>query len=447
MKQAAQTSVKVATLTGAAKDDTFNGVVYEDGGTYTLDVLANDPGAARLYSVSQDAGALAGTAQFPVATSTTLASGASVSIADGRLVYDAGTAFQSLGAGVVGYDTFVYTVRMANGALSTATATVAVTGVNDAASISGTGTGSASEDGTLSAGGSLAVSDVDAGENVFAAVDAAALAGTYGDFTFSGGAWTYTLRNGDANVQGLRGGEQVAETLQVGSLDTTASATIAVTVTGLNDQASITGGAAGDVTEDGTLTAGGTLAVSDVDLGEALFAAVDAAALAGTYGDFTFDGGAWTYTLRNGDTSVQALAFGQQVSDTLTVGSVDGTASQAITVTINGADEALIQQDPADPDPTPQDPAYQFSLNRNNVTGGESAIAFVNGVAVLDYFTSNDSVIWRNQDFTSITEVNAGGNTSISYQWQTGNNSGTVTLTLIGVGDVVISGNTLAMAA
>jgi len=339
MKQAAQTSVKVATITGAAKDDTFNGVVYEDGGSYTLDVLANDPGAARLYSVDQGAGALAGTAQFPVVTSATLASGATVSIADGKLVYDAGGAFQSLGAGVVGYDTFVYTVRMANGALSTATTTVAVTGVNDPASISGAATGS--------------------------------------------------------------------------------------------------------VAEDGVLTSGGTLAVSDVDLGEALFAAVDASALAGTYGDFTFDGGAWTYTLRNGDANVQALVFGQQVSDTLTVGSVDGTASQAITVTINGADEVVIQQDPA----PPQDPAYQFSLNRNNVTGGESAIAFVGGVAVLDYFTSNDSVIWRNQDFTSITEVNAGGNTTISYQWQTGNNSGTVTLLLVGVSDVVISGNTLTMAA
>lgn len=340
MKQT-QTSVKIATLTGAAKDDTFNGVVYEDGGSHVLDVLANDPGAARLYSVDQGAGALAGTAQFPVTASATLASGASISIVDGALVYDAAGAFQSLGAGVVGYDHFVYTVRMANGALSTAVATVEVTGVNDPASITGTDTGAASEDGTLTAGGQLTVHDVDTGENVFEAVASAALAGTYGDFTFDAGAWTYTLRNGDANVQ--------------------------------------------------------------------------------------------------------ALITGQSVSDTLTVGSADGTASQNITVTIHGTNEPVIQQEPLPP-PPPQDPVYHFSLNRNNVTGGESAIQFVNGVATLTYFTANDSVTWRNQDFTSITEVHAGGNTLVSYEWQTGNNSGTVTLTLVGVADVVISGNALTMA-
>jgi len=444
MKQT-QTSVKIATLTGAAKDDTFNGVVYEDGGSHVLDVLANDPGAARLYSVDQGAGALAGTAQFPVTASATLASGASISIVDGALVYDAAGAFQSLGAGVVGYDHFVYTVRMANGALSTAVATVEVTGVNDPASITGTDTGAASEDGTLTAGGQLTVHDVDTGENVFAAVASAALAGTYGDFTFDAGAWNYTLRNGDANVQALRGGEQVSDSLQVGSHDGTASTTIAVTVTGLNDPASISGTASGDVTEDGTLMAGDTLAVSDVDTGENVFAAVDPSALAGTYGDFTFDAGAWTYTLRNGDANVQALITGQSVSDTLAVGSADGTASQNITVTIHGTNEPVIQQEPLPP-PPPQDPVYQFSLNRNNVTGGESAIQFVNGVATLTYFTANDSVTWRNQDFTSITEVHAGGSTLVSYEWQTGNNSGTVTLTLVGVADVVISGNALTMA-
>jgi VCBS repeat-containing protein len=430
MKQA-QTSVKVSTITAAAKDDLFT-AVSEDGGHYTMDVLLNDPGSSDLYSVDQHAASFAGTAQFPVSNFATLARGATISIQNGQLVYYVGgAAFQNLGAGVVGYDTFVYTIRMANGALSTATATVAVTGVNDAASITGDTTGGVTEDGGLTTGGSLAVSDVDTGENVFGSVGA--LAGTYGDFTFVNGAWTYTLRNGDANVQSLRGTDVVSDTLQVSSLDGTDTETISVAVNGTNDVAFITGDTSGGVTEDGGLTTGGSLAVSDVDTGENVFGSVGA--LAGTYGDFTFDAGAWTYTLRNGDTNVQALVAGQTVSDTLQVQSLDGTASQAITVAINGADE-----------PPPPDPVYPFTVNRQNVTGGVTTIEFVNGVAVLDYFTANDSVSWGNGVFSSINEVNAGGNTSISYQWQTGNKVGEVTLVLIGVSDVNIDGNTLTMA-
>lgn len=375
MKQA-QTSVKVATITGAAKDDLFNGIVSEDGGAYTLDVLANDPGAARLYSVEQNAGSLAGTAQFPIVSSASLGSGATVSIVGGALVYEAGGGFQSLGAGVIGYDTFVYTVRMANGALSTATATVAVTGVNDLASISGTASGGVAEDGTGAAAGTLLVSDVDSGESAFQDVAAAALTGGYGDFTFDAGAWAYALRNGDANVQALRDGEEVSDSLVVASVDGTASETIVVTITGTNDAASISGTAAGSVAEDGTAVASGALVVSDVDTGEAVFSVP--AALAGVYGDFTFDAGAWTYTLRNGDANVQALATGQQVTDTLEVVSLDGTASQTITVTIDGVNEPSVV-----PDPEPEgNPVTQYMVNHGLTT--------INGRYVITGFDNND---------------------------------------------------------
>ena len=45
----------------------------------------------------------------------------------------------------------------------------------------------------------------------------------------------------------------------------------------------------GSVTEDGTTLVGGTVAAHDVDDGEAAFQAVPGSALAGVYGDFTFD--------------------------------------------------------------------------------------------------------------------------------------------------------------
>ncbi|WP_037394347.1 VCBS domain-containing protein, partial [Sinorhizobium fredii] len=66
------------------------------------------------------------------------------------------------------------------------------------------------------------------------------------------------------------------------------------------------------------------------------------ASLDGVYGTFTFDPaiGTWTYTLDNDRAATQALKQGQPVSDTLTVTSLDGTASHAIVVNIAGGNDA-----------------------------------------------------------------------------------------------------------
>ncbi|WP_454742913.1 VCBS domain-containing protein [Cupriavidus necator] len=239
------------------------------------------------------------------------------------------------------------------------TITVSITGANDHAAI----TASGSEDtsvaeaggaanaipGDTSASGTLAVSDVDAGEAHFAAVAPGSLAGQYGTFTFDSntGAWTYTLDNNKANA--LTAGQQVSDSLTVASADQSAQQTITVNITGANDHATITasgsedtlvteaGGAANAIAGDAS--ASGTLTVSDVDAGDTHFSAVPTASLLGQYGFFTFDtnSGAWTYTLDND--KADALTAGQQVSDSLTVVSGDQTAQQTITVNITGAND------------------------------------------------------------------------------------------------------------
>ncbi|QPN69364.1 VCBS domain-containing protein [Synechococcus sp. CBW1108] len=112
-----------------------------------------------------------------------------------------------------------------------------------------------------------------------------------------------------------------------------------------NYPAVISGTSTGDVTEDGgegEFTSG-SLSVSDDDSGESGFAPVDPAALIGTYGSFTFESGAWTYRLDNASAPVQELTAGETVTDSLTVQSVDLSASETITVTITGAgDSAFI---------------------------------------------------------------------------------------------------------
>lgn len=258
--------------------------------------------------------------------------------ADGNWIYTLGTKAQTLAAGTSATETF--TVQSADG--TEAEVAVTIDGANDAATIAGTASGDVAEDGTLTASGTLSVTDIDQGEAVFGAPDAVALEGEYGSFSFdeTTGAWEYTLDN--AKAQALKANQTVTETLTVSSVDGTATETIEVTVTGVNDAATITGTKSGNVVEDGTLTAAGTLGVTDADTGEASFQAVAPAALVGDYGSFSFDAatGAWEYALDNA--AAQSLKDGEQVSEELTVTSIDGTASETITVTVTGVNDAAL---------------------------------------------------------------------------------------------------------
>src|SRR5207248_2559445 len=147
------------------------------------------------------------------------------------------------------------------------------------------------------------------------------VAGTYGTFTFNTttGAWTYALDNTRAATQGLVAGQTVHDTLSVSSTDGTATQIIDVTVNGSNDNASIAGTATGSVTEAGginngtagTPTANGTLTVTDVDAGQAVFATPPS--LAATFPSSTLfpSTGAWTYALDNTRAATQGLVAGQ----------------------------------------------------------------------------------------------------------------------------------------
>lgn len=240
-------------------------------------------------------------------------------------------------------DQAVVDFSVTDGALATAnTLTITITGANDAASINGLATGGVAEDGALTAAGLLTVLDADAGQGQFATP--ASLLGTYGSFTFNSvnGSWSYLLNNSLTTVQALTAGQTVHDVLAVTSLDGTAAQTIDVAISGANDAAVIGGTSTGSVTEDGVLSAAGSLSVSDADAGQNRFATP--ASLAGAYGSFTFDAvnGSWGYLLNNSLPAVQTLNAGQSLHDLLTVTSLDGTATQTIDVTINGANEVIL---------------------------------------------------------------------------------------------------------
>lgn len=125
------TTEKIAFQTGAAKDERYASAINEDQTSVTLDVLANDPGSAKLYSLAQ--GITASSAQVDVLDTVTLASAAVITIEDGVVRYDiSGADHQALALGEVAVESFEYVIRMGNGALSIATATVEIVGLNDA---------------------------------------------------------------------------------------------------------------------------------------------------------------------------------------------------------------------------------------------------------------------------------------------------------------------------
>ncbi|MGF1756126.1 VCBS domain-containing protein, partial [Vibrio makurazakiensis] len=232
---------------------------------------------------------------------------------------------------------------------ATETITVNILGTNDGATI----TPSESEDvnvvevgldvaGDATAGGQLLVEDVDDGEAKFQ--DPGDLQGEYGTFTFDPdtGVWGYTLDPGLSDP--LNQDDAVTDSLQVTSLDGTATETITVNILGTNDGATITPSESEDVNVvevgldvAGDATAGGQLLVEDVDDGEAKFQ--DPGDLQGEYGTFTFntDTGVWGYTL-DPDLS-DPLNQDDAVTDSLQVTSLDGTATETITVNILGSND------------------------------------------------------------------------------------------------------------
>ncbi|WP_289298320.1 VCBS domain-containing protein [uncultured Reyranella sp.] len=357
-----------------AKDDAFSsaatGITENSIGIYRLDVMRNDLGgsAKKLWSLDNgvnNTGALNGyvagdllvqdTARSQAGSSDTSLNGARIWITtDGQVGYDASTLspsfrvqLQALNDGQSLTDSFTYAIRLANGALSWATATVQFAGSNDAAVISGVTSGTVTEAGGVAnaiAGlptvtGILTATDADNAANSFQAVTAETFtAGGYGSYTLTaGGAWTYTLDNANTAVQSLNAGQHLTDTFTVRTIDGTAEQ-VTVTIDGTND-AAVLSSAVANLTETDSatdLSTSGTLTVSDIDSAAAFVAQ---SATAGAYGTFAIDAaGAWTYTATSAHDEFVA---GQTYTDSFVVTSADGTAT-SVTVNILGTDDVAV---------------------------------------------------------------------------------------------------------
>ncbi|WP_394375377.1 retention module-containing protein [Stutzerimonas frequens] len=286
-------------------------------GTVTGQLVASDvdQGATLTFSVS-------GTAPAGFSLSS-----------DGRWTFDAtNSAYDSLAAGATQDLVIPYQVTDEHGGVADSTLTITITGTNDAAVISGDVAQSAAETDTpLILNGTLTSTDVDNADNSFTA---ASLVGTNGTLTLAAnGQWTFVANSA---FNELNVGEQVQETFTVTSIDGTEQ-DVTVTIIGTNDAAVISGDVAQSAAEaDAPLTLNGTLTSTDVDNADNSFTATS---LVGTNGTLTLAAnGQWTFVANS---AFNELNVGEQVQETFTVTSIDGT-EQDVTVTITGTNDAAV---------------------------------------------------------------------------------------------------------
>ena len=197
--------------------------------------------------------------------------------------------------------------------------------------------------------GALTSVDID-NDATFTTVASGASANGYGTFAMtSDGHWTFTVNNNNATVQALNVGGTLIDTFTVTSIDGTQQV-ISVTIHGADDAMVITGDTSGAITEQGGVNNGtgagsitGVVNATDVDSPSPSFTAVVAAtATSGGYGTYTLTaGGSWTYTLDNSKAAVQALNVGEDLTDSFTVVTTDGT-SKVVNITIHGANDAAV---------------------------------------------------------------------------------------------------------
>jgi VCBS repeat-containing protein len=224
----------------------------------------------------------------------------------------------------------------------------------------------------------------------------------------------------------------------------------------------VTGTTTGAVVEDGTQVATGTITVDDPDVGES--SVQPQSNVAGTYGTFSMlANGNWTYTLNNADPAVQGLAQGETVTDSFTVTSFDGTATQTVTVTVTGTNDAPVAQN--DAFATNEDTTVNGNVLADNgngpdddIDGDPLTVTHVNGSTAnvgTQIVLASGALLLLNADGSFSYDPNGqfealgpGDSAQDSFTYtisdgQGGSDTATVTLTINGVNDAPVATDSL----
>ena len=317
---------QTATITIAGTNDAptvgaaITAAANEDDASFSVDMLAgaSDIDTSDVLSVANAVGLTAG---------VTL-SGTSLNIDPSD------SAFQSLALGAVLSIIVSYDVVDSFGGVAAQTATITITGTNDAPVVSAV-TGAASEDGpaiTLTAD----FSDIDAGDTHTFSVDTVSTAGLVtdnGDGTFD--------YDPSGSFESLAVGETATDTFAYTVIDNnggSATNTVTVTITGANDAPSVTAALTAAANEDDAgFTVDMLSGASDIDASDVL----SVANVTGLTAGVTFAGS--TISVDPADAAFQALALGEVLNIVVSYDVVDGNggaAPQTATITITGTNDA-----------------------------------------------------------------------------------------------------------
>jgi VCBS repeat-containing protein len=361
--------------TPQAGDDLFlaarTGLTEDALGIRILDVMANDLGGAAKTLYSLDDGTSVGgirpadlliqdTARAEALSTDRSAHGAKIWItADGKVGYDASASaafveeLQHLAAGEYLTDSFTYAIRLGNGTLSWATATVQIAGANDAPVVTSALVSDtiAETNATLTDSGAITFTDADHGAVNTATLTSSAVTATgvtltagqiaafESAFTIdAAGHWTFNLASPDY----LAAGDTVKTVYTVMVTDehgAASSSTVTVTVTGTNDgPVAVADVAAGTENQDLTID----VLANDTDLDDGhVFTLLSASAPSGQ-GSASVVANQLVFTPGS---DFDHLAQGATASVTLSYSMRDehgAASSSTVTVTVTGTNDGPV---------------------------------------------------------------------------------------------------------
>jgi len=246
--------------------------------------------------------------------------------ADGSYTYAPNAAAQGLDDGESAQDVFAYTASDGT-ASDSATLTVTVNGANDAP-VANDDAASTDED-SAGVSGNVLANDTDVDGETLSVASPGTYVGTYGTLTIAAdGSYTYTP---GAGAQALDVGESAQDVFSYDASDGTASdtATLTVTVTGLNDAPVANDDV--NATDENSPVSGNVLA-NDTDADGETLTVVNAGTFIGAYGTLVLAAdGSYTYTPGAG---AQALTNGQTADEVFNYIASDGSVADAATLTI-----------------------------------------------------------------------------------------------------------------
>jgi VCBS repeat-containing protein len=351
VSNAASVSITVNASALMAVNDQASVVEDARPNTATGNVLTNDTGGTGTKTV----GAVNGSAAN-VGVDVAGAHGSFHVNADGTFTYNlnnSDSAVNALNAGKTLTDSMPYTAS-AGSESSSATLTVTIQGTTDSALAAADDAAAISEDASPStvAGnvltndtGATAATTVTAANGSSANVGAD-VAGLFGTFHINAdGAFVYTLDNTNATVNALSDGDTLTDSMPYTASDgsTNSNADLRITIQGHSDTPVTAVNDAASVTEDDSSnSASGNLLSNDPGgVATKTVTAVGGSAsnvgidVAGQFGTFHINSdGAFTYTLDNANSTVDALNEGDTLTDSITSTASDGSTQSTATLQI-----------------------------------------------------------------------------------------------------------------